>query len=124
MILALHTGTPTCQMSTYGDGRWQDNDWEAGRTLAHLLLGQIQEAVGDVHGIEGIVVYEGPGSYTGLRIGLTVVNTLADSLHIPIVGVSGDNWRDDGLRRLHDGESDGIVMPVYGGDPHITTPRK
>jgi tRNA threonylcarbamoyladenosine biosynthesis protein TsaB len=38
--------------------------------------------------LERIIVAHGPGSYTGVRIGVTVAKTLAWSLNIPIVGVS------------------------------------
>ncbi|MCU9615315.1 tRNA (adenosine(37)-N6)-threonylcarbamoyltransferase complex dimerization subunit type 1 TsaB [Caldibacillus lycopersici] len=38
--------------------------------------------------INKIVVAEGPGSYTGLRIGVTIGKTLAWTLKIPLVGVS------------------------------------
>lgn len=38
--------------------------------------------------IDKIVVANGPGSYTGLRIGLTIGKTLAWTLHRPISGVS------------------------------------
>lgn len=41
-----------------------------------------------VNQLDKIVVAKGPGSYTGVRIGLTTAKTLAWSLNIPIVGVS------------------------------------
>lgn len=38
--------------------------------------------------LERIIVAHGPGSYTGVRIGVTIAKTLAWTLHIPIIGVS------------------------------------
>lgn len=38
--------------------------------------------------LDRIVVDHGPGSYTGVRIGVTTAKTMAYSLNIPVVGVS------------------------------------
>lgn len=40
------------------------------------------------HDLSKIVVAKGPGSYTGVRIGVTIAKTLAWTLNIPLVGVS------------------------------------
>ena len=124
MIILLDTSTATCRLTT-GDGEISNNfDWEAGRTLARGLLAFIQEKVGDVKNISGIGIMRGPGSFTGLRIGMAVANTLADGLGIPIVGETGDSWRETALGRLSSGEDDQVILPFYGGDAHITKPKK
>ena len=128
MILLLDTSTLVCKIG-FAEGDWRFNaEWESGRILAKGLLGYIQDNLADQgktwQDISGIVAFKGPGSFTGLRIGLTVLNTLADSESLPIVGTTGDRWQDEGLARLEAGENDELVMPEYGAEAHITTPRK
>lgn len=124
MIILLDTSTAVCFLTVIdGDSR-QSYEWEAGRTLAHGLLRFLQEKTGDLRNITGIGVMKGPGSFTGLRIGLAVANTLADSLNVPIVGVGGDDWQELALEKLRAGENEKIIMPEYGAAAHITTPRK
>lgn len=124
MILLLDTSTPLCKL-TIADTTYE---WEAGRQLADGLLkfinDKLQANEKTWSDITALGVYEGPGSFTGLRIGIAVMNTLADSLSIPIVGARGDKWRDDATKRLNEGENQRIVLPFYGQDPHITTPKK
>ncbi len=128
MILLLDTSTPICKLTMVdGDNRF-DDQWEAARTLAKGLLDYIETNLKKHdktwRDISAIGVFEGPGSFTGLRIGLTVMNTIADSQAIPIVGGRGDDWQESVLSRLENGENDQIVLPFYGSDAHITAPRK
>lgn len=128
MILLLDTSTPTCKLTLMDGEDKFETQWEADRTLAKGLLKYLHDNL-QQHGtswsdISAIGVFEGPGSFTGLRIGLTVLNTIADSENIPIVGGRGDGWQDHVLVRLKAGENDHIVMPFYGTEAHITAPRK
>ena len=128
MIISLDTSTPTCFIGVYDGHAWHQHEWEAGRKLAKELLTYLQEALSahdaKLDDIKGIIAYQGPGSFTGLRIGLTVLNTLASAEHVPIVGMTGEDWQQRGLSRLEQRENDELVMPEYGGEPNITTPRK
>ena len=128
MILLLDTSNPVCKVSLV-DGDWRyDDQWESGRSLAKGLLEYLHTSLVKNDktwaDISGIVAFKGPGSFTGLRIGLTVLNTFADSESVPIVGTTGDDWQSAGIQRLLDGENDTLVMPEYGAEAHITTPRK
>lgn len=128
MILLLDTSTPVCKL-TLVDGDWRyDDQWQADRELAKNLLrylqDQIQKNGKSFTDIRGIGVFAGPGSFTGLRIGMTVLNTIADAQKIAIVGATGDDWQNVVLTKLQNGENEKIVLPVYGGDAHITKPRK
>lgn len=128
MIVLLDTSTPVCKLTLIdGDMRF-DDEWQADRTLAKGLLGYLAANL-RLHGknwsdITAIGVLKGPGSFTGLRIGLTVLNTIASSEHIPIVGGRGEQWQADVLEKLRSGHNDQIVLPFYGSEAHITQPRK
>lgn len=128
MILFLDTSTPECRLS-FIDGDWHyDTTWEAGRGLAKGLLEFFENELSSQgkswSDVSGLVVFKGPGSFTGLRIGITVMNTLANANSWPIIGATGDDWQISGAKRIAAGENDEIVLPEYGGEANITTPRK
>lgn len=128
MILLLDTSTPLCKL-TLVDGDWRyEDEWQADRTLAKNLLSYLTEqlekngkALSDV---TALGAFRGPGSFTGLRIGLTVLNTIADSENLPIVGEDGDDWKEKAITKIASGQNDRIVLPYYGSEAHITKPRK
>ena len=128
MIVLLDTSTPTCHLTLVDGTQATAYKWLAERQLARGLLEFLRDKLAE-HGktlddITAIGVMKGPGSFTGLRIGLTVLNTIADDKNIPIVGVAGDDWLDRAQARLKAGDNDHLVMPEYGAAANITAPRK
>lgn len=128
MIVLLDTSTPICKL-TLINGAWRkDVEWDADRDLARHLLKFLHDELAKenvtLYDLQGIGVMKGPGSFTGLRIGITVLNTIAHTNNISIVGVTGDHWQQEALRRLEEQENDEMVMPEYGKDANITSPRK
>ena len=129
MILLWDSSTMTANITLVkDDGERTTYEWEAGRSLARDMLAHLRDLLAEhsltFADITGIGVNRGPGSYTGLRIGMTVLNTVASAQHVAIVGATGDTWQDDCLRRLAAGEDDQMVLPEYGGEANITQPRK
>src|SRR3990167_4191435 len=129
MILAIDTSTPECKMFLVrGNSVFAEKNWLAERRLALELLEQLEAFLSEnnltFQDLKGLIIFRGPGSFTGLRIGITVFNTLADSLNIPIVGELGGDWLRQGIGKLIEGKVDTIVLPEYGMPPHITHPKK
>ncbi|HEX8182749.1 MAG TPA: tRNA (adenosine(37)-N6)-threonylcarbamoyltransferase complex dimerization subunit type 1 TsaB [Candidatus Saccharimonadales bacterium] len=128
IILTIRTDKPEAEIGLYEDTRQlASQTWMAHRQLAETLHDTVRHMLSahsyNLNDIDAIACYAGPGSFTGLRIGLTVANALSYALHAPIIATSGDEWRSDAITRLLAGETDGIAMPVYGTEVHITQPK-
>jgi hypothetical protein len=75
------------------------------------------------HNLQAILVYEGPGSYTGLKIAASCANVLSYSLSVPKYIFSGKfqkRFLKEPKRVLSPLE---IFEPNYGGEPKINLKR-
>jgi len=103
---------------------------ERQNNLSEKLLRDIDEILrsnsANKQSTMGIFVHRGPGSYTGLRIGLSTANFIAYSLNIPVIGYEDDVEDADVLNKIRaefERVSHGFgtpVVPYYKMPPHIT----
>ena len=61
-----------------------------------------------IQDITSVEFNKGPGSFTGLRVGASIANTLSLTLNIPINGQAPGT----------------VIEPTYGAPPSITMPKK
>lgn len=129
LILTIRTDKPEAEIGLYEDDKKLAYEtWQAHRTLSETIHLKIKDLLSDqkksLQDIKGVVCYKGPGSFTGLRIGLSVANSLAYGLETHIVGTTGENWIEDGVEELKTGKQEPVIKPEYGAPAHITTPKK
>ena len=129
LVLTIKTDQPTSEFALYDDLKQLDKiSYLADRNLANTLHLQVLELLGKQgfswSDIDGLAGFLGPGSFTGLRIGLSVANSLAYSLSRPIIGEKGADWQAKAISKLLSGQNDEQLSPFYGAEPHITTPKK
>ncbi len=110
MKLSLDTSTSKCILKL--DDKVYES--ELGHEMAEKLLGFIKEKLAENNktfdDITELEFMSGPGSFTGLRIGASVINTLADYLDIPIADQNGEKHK--------------LIMPDYGRPANITKQKK
>lgn len=93
LILSLETGTEICSVGLARDGQLlalrENND---GRNHARLLGVYIQELLEEMDvkpdELDAVAVGMGPGSYTGLRVGVSMAKGLCYGLSIPLIAVN------------------------------------
>lgn len=92
-ILALDTATDSCSVAAIDDGRVAAEltirkSQTHSKHLMELVDSVLQIAGTGPADLDGLAVSIGPGSFTGLRIGVSTIKGLAHALDKPVVGVS------------------------------------
>ncbi|MFC6040349.1 tRNA (adenosine(37)-N6)-threonylcarbamoyltransferase complex dimerization subunit type 1 TsaB [Paenisporosarcina macmurdoensis] len=104
-------------------------EWTSSIKVAHSVgaMPAVEEVLKQANinprDIDAIAVAEGPGSYTGVRIGVTIAKTLAWTLKVPLVGVSslqtlaGNGSLFNGLIcPIMDARRDNVFSAIYTKD--------
>jgi len=92
-ILCIETATTNCSVALGVNGELQgireENDLNYSHSeRLHLLINELLEESGiTLSQIGAIAISKGPGSYTGLRIGVSAAKGLCFSLDIPLISV-------------------------------------
>ncbi|MCV2486278.1 tRNA (adenosine(37)-N6)-threonylcarbamoyltransferase complex dimerization subunit type 1 TsaB [Flavobacterium sp. SH_e] len=112
-ILNIETATKNCSVSVAKDGNTiacnelADEGYSHAEKL-HVFIEEVISKAGiSVQDLSAIAVSQGPGSYTGLRIGVSAAKGLCYALNIPLIAV-------DTLQTLASqaGVADGKIIPM------------
>jgi tRNA threonylcarbamoyladenosine biosynthesis protein TsaB len=110
-ILAIDTTSKTLSLGLYDAGKVYEYNLEVGRRLSALLAPTIKR-VFDVmswqpQDIDYFGCGLGPGSFTGVRIGLATIKGLALALNKPVVGVSTLDILAQNAKK-----EEGLIIPI------------
>lgn len=113
-IINLETATTNCSVSISVDGELVSIKEENTPNYSHaeqlhvFIKEALKEASFSFSDIDAIAVSKGPGSYTGLRIGVSAAKGLCFSLDLPLISVP---TLESMANQLHV-ESDEVIIPV------------
>lgn len=93
LILNIETATTVCSVSLAKDGKLlslkeQNGDYSHAENLTLFIEDVCKQANINLSQVDAIAVSKGPGSYTGLRIGVSTAKGLCYSLDKPLISIS------------------------------------
>ena len=92
LILNIETATGVCSVALARDGHFiglkESNTKNSHSSVLTLFMDEVMKSAGIAFpDIDAVAVSEGPGSYTGLRIGVAAAKGLCYALEKPLIGV-------------------------------------
>ncbi len=115
LILNIETSTEVCSVSLSKNGKLILKKENAdGKTHASLLTVFIQNIFKEsdfaVNQLDAVAVSKGPGSYTGLRIGVSTAKGIAFAANIPLISVSTLQAMALGISEKYDNTNEQILF--------------
>lgn len=91
-ILAVDTATEACSAALLvGDklfSRWEEAPRDHTRKILPMVQAVLEDAGISLSDLDAIAFGRGPGSFTGVRIGISVAQGLAFGAGVPLIGIS------------------------------------
>lgn len=94
LILSLETATRTCSVALGKNGQllaykdFHSEQYSHAEKLNTMIIDLLEEEGVDWNDIDAIAVSEGPGSYTGLRIGVSTAKGLCYARNLPLIAIN------------------------------------
>lgn len=113
VILCLETATTNCSVAVAVDGKVKairevnDQKFSHAEKLHIFIEAVLREANIDKKELDAIAVSKGPGSYTGLRIGVSAAKGLCFALNVPLVSTPTLEVLAHQVK-----QSDGYIIPL------------
>ncbi len=116
-ILGLDTSAQTCSVALHDNGSVLARSQQLAKGHSQLVLPMIDELLAEAGlspgQLDALALTIGPGSFTGLRIAISVVQGLAFGADIPVVSVSTLQTMAAGAIKHFDVESGHIILPAF-----------
>ena len=121
MILCLETSTSVCSVALCDSAGPADLKESSGdkshASLLTVFIAELLEKAGlKANELEAVAVSKGPGSYTGLRIGVSTAKGIAYAASVPLIGVettlSMFHGIDDTLKKNQGPDNSSLFVPM------------
>jgi len=117
LILHVETSAKNCSVALSRDGQLLFNEVDTAGSSHSVKLGvfvdealKVAERVGQK--LDAVAVSSGPGSYTGLRIGVSLAKGVCYALDIPLIAVPTLDLLADEVRRTKQLPANTLICPL------------
>lgn len=116
-LLLIETATKTCAVGAYFNGKVHQKVINAEHFVhsekLHVLVEELMNDLNtSLNDFSAVVVDKGPGSYTGLRIGVSAAKGWAYALDIPVVTLNAHQIIANGVLKKYDVEAGDTIVPI------------
>lgn len=117
LLLQIETATPTCSVALSENGKLlaleEKTESNIHASVITLFINAVMEKAGkNLAELDAVCVSKGPGSYTGLRIGVSAAKGLCYALEKPLIAVNTLEAMAAGLLRQENIPAASLLCPM------------